>query len=235
MRFIILIIASLISVGTARAEVLELHYTGFTVWVDCDRRGPILFHYVAKRDRGKFPREAAYKRDHNVPDRCQSKRTNAFGSSHGVPYDVGHQVPANHLDGSRVSLRQANFWTNLLPQTASMNRGAWQKSEEIIECARDIVPLQVWGGAIWDNATNEFVASHGIKTPSAYWKVVIRTDNRQAMAWIIPNGKAPRDSLDRWLKSVAEVEAVAGRTFDAADKNVRPEHSWSLPSGCDLG
>jgi len=235
MRIILFIIASLISVGPTRAEVLERQYNGFTVWVDCDRRGPILFHYMANRDTGRFPRESAYTKDPNVPARCQSKTTRVFGSSHGVPYDVGHQVPANHLDGSRISLHQANLWTNLLPQTASMNRGAWRQSEDIIECARDIVPLEVWGGAIWTNATNDFVDSHGIQTPSAYWKVVIRTDNRQAMAWIVPNGNAPRSSLDRWLKSVSEVETVAGRTFDAVDKNVRPEHSWPLPRGCDLG
>jgi len=31
---------------------------------------------------------------------------------------------ANHLDYSKIAIRQSNFMTNILPQAANMNRGA---------------------------------------------------------------------------------------------------------------
>ena len=226
----------------ASAEILEIEYEGFTVWVDCDRRGPVLFHYVAEADSGSFGRHANYFIDSQVPVRCQSTSRATFQSVLrannivGVFFDVGHQAPANHFDGSVTAIRETNFWTNLLPQTLSMNRGAWQETEHIIECIRDQVPLEVWGGPIWGSNFHDdyFVASHGIQTPSAFWKVVIRTDDNEAMAWVIPNGLAPTSSLDMWIESVEMVEKLTGRTFDAVNKDTVPESSWRRTPGCSI-
>jgi endonuclease G len=158
-----------------------------------------------------------------------------FGKKRSIAFDVGHQVPANHFDGSTKAIHQANYWTNLLPQTASMNQGAWRQTEDIIECLRDRVVLQVWGGAIWTNATNEFVASHGMQTPSAFWKVVIRTDTRDAIAWIVPNKtNMGRPKLDSTIKTVAEVEELTGMFFNAVNKTVKPLKSWPKPLPCSL-
>jgi endonuclease G len=41
--------------------------------------------------------------------------------------------------------------TNILPQAANMNRGAWLQTEEIVECYRDIDELLIIGGVIWGN------------------------------------------------------------------------------------
>jgi endonuclease G len=223
----------------APAQVLQVDYEGFTVWVDCDRRGAVLFHYIAGPDTGNEERESDYEHDPEIPARCQSLSTDTFQSTipdGGPRYDVGHQVPANHMDGSEIAIAQTNYWTNLLPQTASMNRGAWRETEDIIECLRELVPLEVWGGPIWgaNFADDRFVGTHGIQTPAAFWKVAIRMDSREANAWIIPNGPAPRSSLDQWLEAVGTVEKVTGLTFNAADKDLKPAASWAQPDGCDI-
>ena len=36
----------------AAAEVKRLDYEGFTVWLDCDKRGAVKFRYNAQRDQG---------------------------------------------------------------------------------------------------------------------------------------------------------------------------------------
>ena len=100
--------------------------------------------------------------------------------------------------------------TNILPQSANMNREAWLLTVEIIECYRDIDELLVIGGVIWGNnpADDFFVESHGIKTPDAYWKVVIRGrgQDERAIASIVPNTpEATRKRLDKYLVSVDEV------------------------------
>ncbi|ANK82641.1 MAG: hypothetical protein TEF_18935 [Rhizobiales bacterium NRL2] len=221
------------------AQVMQIDYDGFTVWVDCGRRGAVLFHYMAAADTGNEERESDYEIDPEIPAHCQSLSTETFQSTipdGGPRYDVGHQVPANHMDGSETAIRQTNYWTNLLPQTASMNRGAWRETEDIIECLRELVTLEVWGGPIWgaNFADDRFVGTHGIQTPSAFWKVVIRADNREANAWIVSNGAAPRSSLDGWLEAVETIETVTGLTFDAVNKGAKPTESWARPDGCDI-
>jgi endonuclease G len=94
-------------------------------------------------------------------------------------------------DSTNAAIKQSNYMTNSLPQTLQMNWGVWLLTEEIVECYRDIDELLVMGGVIWDNnpADDYFLQSHGIKTPDAFWKVIIRgmRQDERAIAWIVPN------------------------------------------------
>jgi endonuclease G len=156
--------------------------------------------------------------------------------------DRGHLVPANHLDYSANAIKATNNMTNILPQAANMNRGAWLQTEEIVECYRDIDELLVIGGVIWGNnpADDYFVQSHSVKTPDAFWKVVVRgTGQReQAIAWIVPNTQeATRKNLDKYLVSVADIEKLTGEKIPVAQyaKDSKPSTSWIVPKGCNNG
>jgi endonuclease G len=226
--------------GATRTDgnVLKLDYEGFTVWLDCARRGPVKFQYNAQHDGGSEARAASFKLDPNVPKDCQQTSAAAYGNG----YDRGHQVPANHLDASPIAIRQSNFMTNILPQVSQMNRGAWLLTEEITECYRDIDELLVIGGTIWgDNPDDDyFLQSHGVETPDAFWKVIIRGtgEDERAIAWIVPNStEATKRNLDRYLVTVDEIERLTGETIPVADyaKHDKPSASWMIPAGCDKG
>ncbi len=123
-----------------------------------------------------------------------------------------------------------------------MNRGAWLRTEEIVECYRDIDELLVIGGVIWGNnpADDYFVNSHGVKTPDAYWKVIIRGSgqNERVIAWIVPNSQdAKYGQLDRYLVSIEELERLTGDKIPVADyaKQNKPQRSWMIPRGCNKG
>jgi endonuclease G len=143
----LLVVAFLIGIlCPSAAEVLRLDYEGFTIWLDCDRRGAVKFRYNAQRDQGNVKRPKRFALDPNAPKRCQQVST----ASYAPPterYDRGHLVPANHLDNSPTAIRQSNYMTNILPQAAEMNKGAWQLTEEIVECYRNIdeSPGPRWG------------------------------------------------------------------------------------------
>jgi endonuclease G len=130
--------------------------------------------------------------------------------------------------------------TNILPQAANMNRGAWLLTEEIVECYRDIDELLVIGGVVWGNnpADDYFVQSHGVKTPDAFWKVVVRGigQDERAIAWIVPNLQdATKKNLDRYLVSIDKLERVTGEKIPVADyaKHDKPPVSWLIPQGCN--
>lgn len=121
-----------------------------------------------------------------------------------------------------------------------MNRGAWLRSEMIIECYRDISELLVIGGVIWGNnsADDYFLTSHGVATPDAFWKVVVKgkRQSEQAIAWIVPNTKdATGKNLDKYLVTVDEIEKTTGEKIPVADyaKHEKPKASWVIPHGCN--
>jgi len=223
---------------TRSGNVLKLDYEGFTVWVDCVRRGAIKFRYNAQHDTGNHKRHDKFSLDSEVPAECQQTTAKAYGQN----YDRGHLVPANHLDHSKVAIKQSNNMTNILPQAANMNRGAWLLTEEIVECYRDIDELLVIGGVIWGNnpADDYFIQSHGVKTPDAFWKVIVRGigQDERAIAWIVPNSQeAKRGQLDNYLVTVDEIERITGEKIPVADyaKHEKPATSWLIPKGCNKG
>jgi endonuclease G len=219
--------------AVASNSLLRLDYEGFSVWLDCKERAPIKFRYNAQRDAGNEPRKENFSFDPAVSRDCQQLSTKAYGNG----YDRGHQVPANHLDYSAVAIKQSNFMTNILPQASSMNRGAWLLTEEIVECYRDIEELLVLGGVIWGNNSKDdyFIKSHGVRTPDAFWKVVIRGKDN-VIAWIVPNSQtATKDQLDRYLVSVAEIEQLTSEKIPVSGdaRSQKLNSSWVVPIGCN--
>jgi len=79
-----------------------------------------------------------------------------------------------------------------------------------------------------------------VKTPDAFWKVVIRSsgEDERVIAWIVPNSTdATKKNLDRYLVSIDDLERVTGELIPVADysKHDRPSQSWMIPSGCNKG
>lgn len=223
---------------TKLGKILKLDYQGFTLWLDCKKRGAVKFQYNVQHDTGNEHEAKDFKLDPAVPKECQQTSTVAYG--HG--YDRGRLVAANHLDYSPEAIRQSNYMTNILPQALQMEQGAWLLTEEIIECYRDIDKLLVIGGVIWgdDPADDYFIHSHGVKTPDAFWKVVIRgaEPDEQAIAWVVPNSEdATQNNLDDYLVSLGELEIITGEKIPVANyvKNDKPPASWNIPAGCKRG
>ncbi len=222
----------------ASSQIMRVDYDGFSVWLDCSRHGAVKFQYNAQRDTGNFPRIEKFSLDPHIPANCQQTSAKAYGHH----FDRGHLVPANHLDASRVAIEETNRMTNILPQAANMNRGAWLVTEEIVECYRDIAELLVIGGVIWGNhrADDLFVASHGVQTPDAFWKVIVRGSGQdeQVIAWIVPNSQdATRKKIDDYLVTVSEIEQITGENLPVASyaKTLKPSTSWLIPIDCNKG
>ena len=236
-NFLFPALAIFVSLSSHASEIKQINYEGFTVWVDCEKRGAVKFQYNAQRDTGNFKRKSSFYYDPDLPKDCQQTSTRTYKEK-GQRYDRGHLVPANHLDYSKNAIKQSNYMTSILPQAANMNRGAWLLTEEITECYRDIDELLIIGGVIWgDNPTDDFyIGSHGVATPDAFWKVIVRND--RVIAWIVPNSStATRKRLDDYLVSVDEIERTTGETIPVADslKQDKPNQSWIIPRGCNKG
>lgn len=214
------------------AEVLKLDYRGFTIWLDCEHRGAINFYQKLGRDTGDYSRDSVFHFDKAVKPECQQKSTRTYGRD----YDLGHQVSANSMDSDAESIHETNFITNILPQTKELNRGAWLQTEEIAQCYRAMNDLEIYGGAIWDEHSNFYFKTHSVFAPSFFYKVI--WFDKYAVAWLFPNSHdaVGHDDIDKYLISVAGIEAKIKRSIPVPDslKRLKPLKSWVLPKGCSL-
>jgi endonuclease G, mitochondrial len=219
------------------AELRILHYNGFTLVVDCQQRAAVRFEYFVGPDTGNLERRSSYSTDPSFDTNCQQLQGSTYTNA-PERFDRGHLVPANHLDNVAQGIYQSNYMTNILPLARNMKRGAWLLTEEIIECHRESGQLRVIGGALFDSNQSRdfFIPSHGVRTPSAFWKVIFTTDRH--IAWIIPNVDGSRRSeLDRFIVPLVEIEQATGEVFRLVDdhqKSVAPTTSWARPEDCDL-
>jgi len=220
----------------------------FTVRVDCAHRGAYRFEYHAQADCGKLERRSGFSLDPKVSKDCQQRNGQAYPTTEGVSFDRGHLVPANHMDSDKTAIYESNYMTNILPQAANMNRGAWLKSEEIIECLRVEESLYVLGGAVYDKNYDRydwFKESHLVDNPSYFWKIIksqdLHPETGNLLALWMPNSEdAVRAKINDYVVSIAELEQHLKdydqeQSFDVstAVKKIKPTEAWAVPSGCD--
>ena len=213
----------LLALPSGATDLVQVDYPGFTLWLDCAQRGPVVAHYNVGPDTGNINTRHGFRFDDDHRD-CQqtSNKTYKRPEEAEDQYDLGHIVPANHLDGDKKAYRASYFMTNVVPQQRKLNRkgGAWRKTEDLIECWRDEGPLEVWIGVLWgnDEANDHFVHSHGIATPDAFVKLVYRPgtaeDEGKAIAWFLPNRFIHDEALMGKVVPPETVETAIGRELD---------------------
>jgi len=152
--------------GAAQAQVVTLNKGGFVLTYDCSIHSATRYEYTLTADTGSAARPSSFYKDPDLPAGCLGQNSTASYASIRSGYDRGHLVTSNHMDYNATYIRRANYMTNIVPQVSSFNQGVWVKAENVAECYRDIAPVDVYGGVVYGDASNDyFLASHGIPTP----------------------------------------------------------------------
>jgi len=170
-------------------------------------------------------------------------------------YDRGHLVPANHLDHDQDMIKQSNYMTNILPQHAKMNRGAWLATEMLVECLRDVEPVTVLGGAVYADGPSArvFEETHGVLTPSHFWKIIVAraggrvssehgSGARVIAFWMENDERAKASRVGEYIVSLSDLESLLSihgqpEIFDefAAQEKATASPMWTVPASCNRG
>ncbi len=129
------------------------------------------------------------------------------GASATLAVDRGHQAPLAGQSGTPFA-SDTNFLSNITPQGAALNKGAWQRleaRENDLASTADIA-VYVLTGPLFERVIPPLPgADERHRVPSGYWKVIATLDGR--MAAFIMDTAAPRtlDHCDA-LVTLEEVE-----------------------------
>jgi endonuclease G, mitochondrial len=227
-------------------RLVTLSHSAFSLLYDCDAHTALRYGYTLTADTGIAARPNTFTLDDPaLPAGC-GQQTSAGSYASVVPgWDRGHLVPANHMDGSDALIAETFNMTNIVPQRSAFNQGIWADAETIAECYRDLAPVQVAGGVVYDDTANDlFLASHGIRTPDWFWMTLVTTEPgtgaTRVIAWLIPNA-AGLGALNDYIVSVNTLEGRVGANRVGLDglagelKALKPAVSWALPAGCNQG
>lgn len=143
----------------------------------------------------------------------------------GSCFDRGHQVPSGDRTSSEAVNKRVFLMSNMIPQTAHLNKGAWEGLESYIRerVTTENKKAYVIAGPIFDQDLGNIGPNKDIKVPSKNFKIVVFVNPNEnptsineksdVIAVIMPNdlssGKAPNEDkkelCDELAKGPAEV------------------------------
>lgn len=160
---------------------------------------------------GNLDLEREWREDPFLDDdeRLEPSRPDDYeGAYQAFRYDRGHLAPLGSFVGSE-SASSVNYYSNIVPQTAQLNRGPWRALEEQV---RNLVltyhEVYVIAGTLYDGASMPELpgADETHTVPTAFWKVVVVPSLGRAgvFACVMPqrgfsdgDPRSYRESIDR--------------------------------------
>lgn len=160
-----------------------------------------------------------WKADPDVPAGDTLNPVDYNGASVALKIDRGHQANLASMGG--VSDWQTlNYLTNITPQKADLNQGAWARLEDQernLSKAPDVDAVYVATGPLYEKNIGSLPGTNKIHTiPSGYWKVIFTgsTPTNGLYAAFIMEQSTPRSaSFCEYQVTVDEIEERSGLTL----------------------
>jgi DNA/RNA endonuclease G (NUC1) len=125
-----------------------------------------------------------------------------------------------------VAIRQAFFWTNMVPQAADVNRWSWLSLEEM-ERERARVEGRVVGFSgpilrsddplhvVTDEIRGRLHARQTFRLPKGFWKIFAwrRHGSLETACFVVPNQDGRNPSMRPRPQSIQEIESLTGLEF----------------------
>jgi len=130
-------------------------------------------------------------------------------------YDRGHLVPLASFVGSRDA-QQVNYYSVIVPQKVSLNRGVWKKVEgwerTLVDWYGEIYVLN--GTLYEDDMPSLPNAGEPHRVPSGFWKIIVFEDYRpRAIAFVFDQNTRLRAQPVDSVVTIVELEKLTGLTF----------------------
>ncbi|UXD25294.1 Nuclease precursor [Yersinia enterocolitica] len=128
--------------------------------------------------------------------------------------DRGHQAPLSSL-GGHDDWTALNYLSNITPQKANLNRGAWARLEDQerkLANSAEVTEVYSVTGPLFENDIATLPADGSVQIPSGYWKVIFigtSPDQGQYAAFLMEQG-IPRSA--RFCDYQVTVDVIEEKT-----------------------
>lgn len=202
---------------------------GYALGFSPDRLQPAWAAYqvsAARRD-VDYERPEMFHDDPRLPPAWRIGADRGFRRVDDIPYDRGHMVPnfAVNTQYGRVAQFETFFMSNISPQRATTNRGAWARLEKAVTGAYAPLRKHVWAlvGPIFGADPPLIARPNGLRVPvpEAHFLILAdpekypfdAPDNLNILALVMPRDWGHRKPDDALVSSLPEIEAATGLTF----------------------
>ena len=194
---------------TAKPGDQEICHKNYAIIHRCDVKAPsaVFEHLTQAAMTGPAKRKDDFRPDPLVTPNCQA--TLADYATVGKTHDRGHMSPAANNTQDADIMSESFFLSNMQPQVANNNRGAWRLLES---AERDMAKAggdyYIISGGIWDAGYTK--TGNGLGIPTRLYKVIYNKATKQVKTYLMPN--APISPATDWPKYEVPLQAVEQAT-----------------------
>lgn len=134
----------------------------------------------------------------------------------GFGYDRGHLAPSADFRWSKIALSESYYYSNMSPQLAEFNRGAWGDLEDAVRAylfANPNTTLYVVTGPVLKEGLPKIErGKNKVSIPAEYYKVILDLNNKKGIGFIMPNEDIKKP-VPSFAVPINEVEKETGLDF----------------------
>lgn len=191
----------------------EICHKNYAVIHRCDVKAPaaVFEHLTQAAMSGPAKRKDDFRPDPLVTPNCQAQLSDY--ATVGKTHDRGHMSPAANNTQDADIMSESFFLSNMQPQLANNNRGAWRLLES---SERDLAKAggdwYIISGGIWDAGYQK--TGNGLGIPTRLYKIIYNKTTKQVKAYLMPNGPiSPATDWPKYETTLAAVEQATGMKF----------------------
>ena len=191
-------------------------------------------YVVTKDNLNGPPRSRNWKKDPLIPAAYTLAPEDYKEAAKACDYDRGHQAPLNSFSNNPYWER-TNYLSNITPQKAPLNRGAWLKLEKAVRhLTSDGSTIYVVTGPIYQ--PNVRMCTLPKKTnlviPTDYFKIIFKRTSRGVSyaAFIMPQNTKIEASMCLYTVSLKKVREMTKLKF--LNNEIKREETLLKPLGC---
>ncbi|MFW5407247.1 DNA/RNA non-specific endonuclease [Pectobacterium brasiliense] len=163
-------------------------------------------------------RSRTWRQDPDLPAADTLAPAAYTGANAALAVDRGHQAPLAGLGGSS-DWQSLNYLSNITPQKAALNQGAWVRLEDKERALSNTTAVYTVTGPLFERNIATLPNAPSVQIPSGYWKILF-TGSSPAdgkFAAFIMNQDAPRAAnFCNFQVTVSQIEQKTGLTIWSA-------------------
>lgn len=190
----------------------------------------VAYELTREEANGEIPRDKNFYEDFDVA-RPRATKDDYKGSG----WSRGHMAPAGDMKWSENAMYQSCLFTNICPQDASLNSGAWESVEKKCRSlAKQKGRVFIVCGPLY-NGPIRTIGANNVRVPDSFFKVILVPDGQSysCVGFIFPNEPVAAAQKNEYAFCVDDVEKICGMDFfsklpDTIENDIESKISWSL-------
>ena len=132
-------------------------------------------------------------------------------------FDRGHMAPAGDMRWDMEAYAESFYLSNMVPQVGPrMNRGIWKALEaRVRKWVLTRGELYIYTGPIYDSTVGALmtIGLNQVAVPTHLYKIAYDPEQKEAIAFIMPNEELQTELMPIYIVSVDAVEEKTGLDF----------------------